>query len=452
MLIRSRYNRLMLKAQAIAMHKLLGGLRQAQNNRDTVRTEQIYFICTYSFIGCLAFALFGLQYLAKDEKPLVGYLELIFALGFLVSGLLVAYTRHIALAKAVMLLVTSSFLMVMLVSGGIQGTGLFWFFVFPVLAFFFTNAKRGLVLALLSVIATSVVWALPDSMVDLPHSDIAIRQLLIVYIVVTVGVFLYQLYRDRTERREKAIDLAKSEFLTLASHQLRTPISAIGWLSELLLSGDMGKLNHEQKEHVEHIYASNQRLASIVDAMLIVSGLELKKLDMRIELVDLVAVSRKQLADQVSLHSDKMLQVSEKYPDQLPKLRLDPRLIKIILQNIFSNALKYTPKNGEVEVSIMQTDQQINPKSKGSILISVRDTGYGISADQQAAVFSKLFRAENIKRHDTDGTGLGLYIVKEVLDEVGGNIWFESEEGKGSTFYVMLPLEGMKRKKKDKKG
>lgn len=433
------------------MRGLLSGKGHAIGNRNAVGEQQT-FIGIYSFVGCITFVVFGLQYLAHNDRPIVGYLELAFAVGFGAAALLSGTRRRIEVAKAMMLVITFAFLMLMLTSGGTANTGLFWFFVFPVVSFFLTDARMGVIWNVLLIGVTAVIWQLPDFLISLPFSDVEIRQLLVAYTIVTLGVYFYQLDRDKQEEYEAEIDRAKSEFLTLASHQLRTPISAIGWLSEILQSGDAGKLNVEQKDHVEKIYASNQRLAAIVDSMLIVSGLELKQLEVRNEPVDLVALCKRMLADQTTHYADKQLQIREKYPKTLRMVHLDPSLMRIILQNVFSNACKYTPARGTVSVTIEKSDEILHSTSKGSVLITIEDSGYGITTEQQQHVFSKLFRAENIKARDTDGTGLGLYIVKEVLDAVGGRIWFTSQEGVGSIFYILLPLEGMQHGTKHNKG
>jgi two-component system sensor histidine kinase VicK len=128
--------------------------------------------------------------------------------------------------------------------------------------------------------------------------------------------------------------------------------------------------------------------------------------------------------------------------------------MKIVLQNLFANAIKYTPENGTITIAILpsgqETQNSVINKDEG-VLIVVADTGYGIPKNQQSKVFTKLFRADNIKAKDTDGTGLGLYIVKSIVEAVGGKIWLESEENKGTTFYVFLPKEGMRQQKGEKK-
>jgi two-component system sensor histidine kinase VicK len=114
---------------------------------------------------------------------------------------------------------------------------------------------------------------------------------------------------------------------------------------------------------------------------------------------------------------------------------LDPDLTRIIFQNLLTNAVKYTPSGGKISLKI--------ELRKKHVLIKISDTGYGVPKRQQRQLFTKLFRADNVRRQDTDGTGLGLYIVQSIVESAQGKVWFESEENKGTTFYVRLPLKGM---------
>ncbi|MEK7606607.1 MAG: ATP-binding protein, partial [Patescibacteria group bacterium] len=162
----------------------------------------------------------------------------------------------------------------------------------------------------------------------------------------------------------------------------------------------------------------------------------------------------------------KALKLSQKYADNLPKLNADPKLLRMVFQNLLSNSVKYTPEKGKagIEISLQSSSLRgavatkqsqgseiaalplVARNDKGAILIKVSDTGYGIPKNQQDKIFTKLFRADNVREQDTEGTGLGLYIVKSIIGHSGGKIWFESEENKGTTFYVTLPLAGMKKK------
>jgi len=249
-------------------------------------------------------------------------------------------------------------------------------------------------------------------------------------------------YRDISE--EQSTVHAKSEFVTLASHQLRTPISAIAWLSELLLNGDVGKLSAEQREHISSIHHSNQRMADLVSEMLIVSSLDLGTLTVTPQKIDITKVITEVVKDQKSALIGKKIHITEAYDPNLSRISCDAEMIKLILRHLLSNAIKYTPEGGQVTVQIEEKQhEKILTTSKGSMVITVTDSGYGIPSDAIDKVFTKFFRGKNILHADTDGTGLGLYIVKSVLDYVGGRVTFSSREEKGTAFTVLLPLEGM---------
>ncbi|MFA6132221.1 MAG: PAS domain S-box protein [Patescibacteria group bacterium] len=248
--------------------------------------------------------------------------------------------------------------------------------------------------------------------------------------------FFVGIERDIT--KEKEVDRAKTEFVSLASHQLRTPLTAINWYVEMLTSGYAGALNIEQKQYLDVVYKSSKRMVGLVNALLNVSRLELgtftiEPKDCRItEIADSVI-------DELKPQIDTRRQIFVKeYDPATPIMLLDEKLIRIVFQNLLSNAVKYTQEEGSIKLEI---------KVKGKNLeILVIDSGLGIPKTQQDKIFSKLFRADNVRETDTEGTGLGLYIVKAILDQSGGTIEFKSEENKGTTFTVVLPLKGMVKK------
>ncbi len=256
-----------------------------------------------------------------------------------------------------------------------------------------------------------------------------------------------EVFRDIS--KEKAIDKAKTEFVSLASHQLRTPLSAINWYTEMLLSGDAGKISNEQKEYLQEIYSSNKRMVELVNALLNVSRLELGTFAVDPRETDIVKLAHevvRELRPEIKEHKVKF---KSKY-DKVPKIMVDPKLLHIVLQNLLNNSIKYTPPGGEVvfEIKNIKKGKQIDRRkfNQDGVLIKVSDTGLGIPKDQQDKIFTKLFRADNVRVQDVEGTGLGLYIVKSIIDHSGGKIWFRSKENKGTTFYVFLPLAGMKKK------
>jgi two-component system, OmpR family, sensor histidine kinase VicK len=253
--------------------------------------------------------------------------------------------------------------------------------------------------------------------------------------------------RDVT--KEKEIDRAKSEFVSLASHQLRTPLSTIGWYTEMLLAGDAGSVSEEQKRYLEEIYHGNRRMVELVNALLNVSRIELGTFTLVPEMVDLPEVARSVIQELAPFIRGKELVVKEDYQKNLTPIPADAKLVRIIFQNIITNAVKYTPPEGQISVSISLkkgTELQHGNPTETYVFITFADTGYGIPKNQEDKIFTKLFRADNVREKETDGTGLGLYLVKSVLEACGGAVWFDSEENKGTTFYVIIPQKGMQAK------
>ncbi|EKE15724.1 MAG: signal transduction histidine kinase [uncultured bacterium] len=247
-------------------------------------------------------------------------------------------------------------------------------------------------------------------------------------------MFFVAIQRDIT--LEKDIDRTKTEFVSLASHQLRTPLTSINWYLEMILDGDAGKINKKQEEYLREAKDGSQRMADLVTALLNVSRLELGTFVVEPEPTDILEMSESVLRELRLQTKERKIKVETQYDKELPEIKVDPKLMRIVFQNLFSNAIKYNSEKGKLEV-IVKCD-------KNNIRIEVADTGYGIPEHQKDKIFSKLFRADNVREAVTDGTGLGLYIVKSIIEQTGGEIWFESKENKGTRFFVTLPKSGMK--------
>ena len=239
-----------------------------------------------------------------------------------------------------------------------------------------------------------------------------------------------EVFRDVT--RGKAVDRAKSEFVSLASHQLRTPLSIISMYAELLKRMDVTNFAWEdQRLYVNEIGEAVGRMAELINNFLNVSRIDTQTLSVEIEEVDIGKIAEQVLKELAPKVKAKKLSLETDYAKRLSLLSTDKQLIQIVLQNLLSNAIKYTPPKGKIGLAIARRPD--------TIIITVTDTGCGISEHQQTEIFKKLFRADNVKAIESEGTGLGLYIAKSIVLRLGGEISFESRENKGTVFRVELP-------------
>jgi len=248
-------------------------------------------------------------------------------------------------------------------------------------------------------------------------------------------IFYVSIERDIT--REKEIDRAKTEFVSLSSHQLRTPLSSINWNTEMLLNGDAGPMNEKQMQFLKEVYSSSQRMIALINAFLDVSRIEIGTFSGDPKPVNINEAAKVILREIRPMMEKRKQHVSENYDPKIPVILTDIKMIHAIFQNLVSNAVKYTKEGGEIGV---KTALSVDRKD---VVIEVSDNGIGIPNDQKHQIFEKFFRTEVAREIDTDGTGLGLYLLKLIADKVGGKITFTSETNKGTTFFVTLPIEGL---------
>lgn len=239
------------------------------------------------------------------------------------------------------------------------------------------------------------------------------------------------IFRDFSH--EIQVERAKDEFVSLASHQLRTPLTAMMLYSQMLEECNSGTLNEEQSLYLEKIKTSTERLQSLVTDFLNISKLELGRLDIQAEEIDLEKLIRNEVADIIPSLKAKNVELAFNKPAKnIPRALVDPTLLSQAVHNLLTNAVRYTPaKKGRIEINLGYKDKEFT--------ISVTDNGIGIPEESKERIFQRLYRAENAIETEQGGTGLGLYFVKKVAEACGGRVWFESQVNKGSTFFLCLP-------------
>jgi PAS domain S-box-containing protein len=235
-------------------------------------------------------------------------------------------------------------------------------------------------------------------------------------------------FRDVT--REREADQMKTDFVSFATHQLRTPLAGIKWMLEL--AAQEPGLPEEAGSFIQDARASADRLIGLVNDLLDVSRLERGKITFAPQAIRLEELTRSVLEEVNLLIQEKRHRLSVSGGEELPPVVADPQLLRQVLLNLVSNAIKYTLPGGEIAIHMTREGEAVQ--------WAIRDSGVGIPKAAQARLFEKFYRADNVVTIETEGTGLGLYLVRLIVERCGGKIWCDSEEGHGSTFSFTLPL------------
>lgn len=220
-------------------------------------------------------------------------------------------------------------------------------------------------------------------------------------------------------------------------HKLKHGLTAIKWSLKMILSGDFGEVSDEQKDIIKKNMQEDEKLILLADNFLspeFRSSLTTKNRNfLNKELCDAEHIVNSALEPYETKISEKKIKLEIIKPKEKIETFLDKEKIKIVIQNILDNAVKYTPEGGKITISL-------NKKNK-NLEIKVQDSGIGIPENEKGRLFNKFFRGTNAAKMNNDGSGLGLFIAKNIIDEHGGKIWFDSTEGQGSAFYFTLPIK-----------
>lgn len=242
-------------------------------------------------------------------------------------------------------------------------------------------------------------------------------------------------FQDITERYE--LEKMKENFLSIAAHQLRTPLGSMRWSMELLKSGDLGKIPKEAQAALDQLYENSSRMLTIVNDLLNVSRIDQGRAKENAVSVDIEKLLDEVLATMHGAVEEKGLQLNIQRPkSKLPELLMTRQHLFEAIENLVANAVRYNRDKGSVNIGLLQEGSEV--------VLTIADTGIGIPEIDQKKIFSKFFRAANAVQHFTDGSGLGLSVVKSYVEENGGSVSFVSKQDIGTTFTVRLPIEPKK--------
>lgn len=230
----------------------------------------------------------------------------------------------------------------------------------------------------------------------------------------------------RTNEKLRDLDESKDDFISMASHQLRTPLTSVKGYISMMLEGDGGKINNTQKTMLNQAFFSAQRMVYLIADLLNVSRLKSGKFVIEPKVVDLSNLVSEEMGQMMEIASSKNQTLTYNKPKNFPKLNLDETKTRQVVMNYIDNALYYTPQGGKIDIVLEDKPETVE--------LRVVDNGIGVPKAEQHHLFTKFYRAENARKVRPDGTGLGLFMAKKVIAAEGGAIIFESQEGKGSTF------------------
>ncbi len=240
----------------------------------------------------------------------------------------------------------------------------------------------------------------------------------------------------RTNRKLVELDEAKDEFISMASHQLRTPLTSIKGYISMLVEGDLGKLTKQQQSALKEAFISSQRMVFLISDFLNVSRIRTGKFVIEPKEVDLAKMVSEEMVQLREMAESKQLDVAYQKPSGFPLVKLDDNKMRQVIMNMIDNAIYYTPSDGTIEIQLYVDGKDV--------VFKVIDTGIGVPKAEQHKLFAKFFRAANARKARPDGTGLGLFMAQKVVVAQNGSMIFESEEGKGSTFGFRFPLSQIK--------
>lgn len=282
-----------------------------------------------------------------------------------------------------------------------------------------------LIMGLVIIVSTLLFYLIGTRYIEDPAQVALITILIAIILLVIAGII------NRSFERMAEASRLKTEFISVVSHQLRSPLSNLKWVIEILASGKVNSISENQLEYIKILKENSQRMMDLVSDLLQVSKIE-KNLHFKKEEILLEDLVKKSILEFQPFAQASNVQIKFEIEKDLPKVFTDPLQIKQTIENLLDNAIRYVKEKGQVEIKLQ--------KKGRNLYFEIKDNGVGIPKEDQKYIFQKFFRSENVLKYQTQGSGLGLYIAKSIIGKAGGKIGFKSQEGKGSTFWFTLPL------------
>jgi len=284
-----------------------------------------------------------------------------------------------------------------------------------------------LVMGLIIIGSSLTVYAIGNRFIEDPT--------LVALLVLFISAILFVVASIITRSFERLAEASrmKSEFVSVVSHQLRSPLSNLKWVIEFLMSGRVGSVTEKQLEYFKILKENGDRMTELVSDLLIVSRIEQGRLPLKKEKISLDDLVGEVIREMEIFARASNVEIDSKSEKNLPPIVTDYFQLKLVIVNLLDNAIRYVKGKGRVEIILEKKNKNLH--------FEVKDNGVGIPQDDKKYIFQKFFRSGNVLRHQTKGSGLGLYIAKSIVEKLGGKIGFSSREGVGSTFWFNLPVK-----------